>query len=212
MNTKLLALLAPLALAGTFAVAQETTTEPAAEPATDGTQQETAVGDLSMGTVEGEGGNGAGQQYVAETHGDWQLTCIKTEDGNDPCQLYQLLKDADGNSVAEVNMVALPPGQEAIAGATLVTPLETLLSENIRIGIDGGKNKVYPFTFCAAIGCVARVGFTAEEVEQFRSGSKATLTIVPLAAPDKTVVLDLSLKGFTAGFEAVSAKNLAKSE
>jgi invasion protein IalB len=210
MTMKLLALLAPLALVASLAAAQETATEPAAEPAAGEAQQESAVGELSMGTVEGEGG--AGQQYVAETHGDWQLNCIKTEDGNDPCQLYQLLKDADGNSVAEVNMIALPPGQEAVAGATLVTPLETLLSENIRIGVDGGKNKVYPFTFCAAIGCVARVGFTAEEIEQFKSGSKATLTIVPLAAPDKTVVLDLSLKGFTAGFEAVAARNIAKSE
>lgn len=201
-DTKLiLALVAALAAAPVLAQTTETT-EPAPAPAEEA--QAPAADGLSMGATETQ--DGVGQPYVAETHGDWQLTCIKSEDGNDPCQLYQLLKDADGNSVAEVNILALPDGQEAVAGATIMTPLETLLTENLRIGVDGGKNKIYPFTFCAAVGCVARVGFTAEEVEQFKNGSKATVTIVPLAAPDKTVALDMSLKGFTAGFEAVKAK------
>lgn len=203
-----LSLLLALTLAG-GAVAQETT-EGTEAPAAEAPAQGTTEGDLSMGTVEGEGD--VGKQYVAETHGDWQLTCVKAADGNEPCQLYQLLKDADGNSVAEVNIIALPEGQQAVAGATIVTPLETLLTENVRIGVDGGKNKVYPFTFCAAVGCVARVGFTAEEVEGFKNGAKATLTIVPLAAPDKTVDLNLSLKGFTAGFDAVKARNLKPAE
>ena len=32
------------------------------------------------------------------------------------------------------------------------------------------------------------------------------MTIVPAAAPDKKVELGLTLKGFTAGFEAVTAR------
>ena len=55
------------------------------------------------------------------------------------------------------------------------------------------------------MGCVARVGFTAEEIAAFKAGGKATMTIVPAVAPDKTVALDMSLKGFTAGFDAVAA-------
>ncbi len=115
---------------------------------------------------------------------------MRTEDGADPCQLYQLLKDGQGNSVAEISMFTLPAGQPAVAGATLITPLETLLTQQIGLQIDGGTAKRYPFTWCAAIGCIARVGFTQEEIDQFKKGAKAVVTIVPVAAPDQKVELD----------------------
>jgi invasion protein IalB len=129
---------------------------------------------------------------------------MRTESGDDPCQLYQLLKDKDGNNVAEISLFVLPPGNPAVAGATIVAPLETLLTEQLNISVDGANTKRYPFTWCAPIGCIARVGFTAAEVEAFKKGNAATLSIVPVAASDQRVTLDLSLKGFTAGIEAVS--------
>ncbi len=130
-----------------------------------------------------------------------------TANGSDPCQLYQLLKDADGNSVAEISLFDLPEGGQAAAGATFMAPLETLLTANLRIGVDSGQPRIYPFAFCTQSGCVARLGFTAEEVAAFKKGIKAVLTIVPAAAPDQEVVLDMTLKGFTAGFAAVTTAN-----
>lgn len=121
----------------------------------------------------------------------------------DLCQLYQLLKDDQGNAVAEIGMFPLPKGEKALAGASITAPLETLLTENIVISVDGGKPKVYPFSWCDRASCVARVGFTAEEVATMKKGNKATMTIVPVAAPDQKVVLNISLKGFTKGFEAL---------
>jgi invasion protein IalB len=94
-----------------------------------------------------------------------------------------------------------------VAGATIITPLETLLTANITVKIDTNKPKVYPFTFCSGIGCVARIGFTQGELDALKKGAKATMIIVPVAAPDQTVNLDISLKGFTAGFDAVSKEN-----
>jgi invasion protein IalB len=129
---------------------------------------------------------------------------MRTADGSDPCQLYQLLKDAQGTSVAEISLFPLPPGQQAIAGATIVAPLETLLTEQLTLAVDGATPKRYPFTWCAPLGCIARVGFTQAEIDGFKKGAKATMTIVPVAAPDQKVVLDISLKGFTAGFDAVA--------
>ncbi|MCU0817436.1 MAG: invasion associated locus B family protein [Cypionkella sp.] len=165
-----------------------------------------APDNLSMGT-EAQPADGPGSTYVEQTFEAWEQRCVRAEDGNDPCQLYQLLRDAEGNAVAEFSMFNLPAGGQAAAGATVIVPLETLLTENLLLAVDGGTAKVYPFTFCAPIGCIARIGFTAEEVAQFRAGAKATLTIVPVVAPDQKVSLDLSLAGFTAGFEAVSATN-----
>ncbi|MCX8508309.1 MAG: invasion associated locus B family protein [Rhodobacteraceae bacterium] len=146
------------------------------------------------------------EPYVKNTYGDWQLRCIKAQDGSDPCELYQLLKDDKGTSVAEISMVALPDGEQAVAGATLTVPLETLLPKQLQLAIDANKPKYYPFLFCAAAGCFARIGFTADEIASMKKGSKATVSVVPIAAPDKVVSVDISLKGFTDAFEAVKAE------
>lgn len=193
--------------------AQDATTPPAAEtPAAPVADAPTS--DLSMGTEVGPDGqpvaqanDGVGSSYVEANFDAWEQRCIRTEDGSDPCQLYQLLSDSDGNAVAEFSMFNLPAGGQAAAGASVVVPLETLLTENLLMSVDGGQSKVYPFTFCSTIGCVARIGFTAEEVEQFKRGARAVLTIVPVVAPDQKVSVELSLKGFTAGYTAVSATN-----
>jgi len=184
-------LLAGLLAAATGLSAQETTTPPTADVATE----------LDMGTAIADP-NAVGTPYIRDTFGDWSLRCLRAEEGqNDPCQLYQLLNDADGNSVAEISVFPLPAGGRAAAGATIVAPLETLLTEQLQISVDGSAARRYPFTFCNQAGCVARVGFTQEEVDQFKRGDKATLRMVPAAAPDQEVVLDVSLTGFTSGFD-----------
>lgn len=193
----------------TAAMAQET-----AEPAPEGEAGAAVAGDapttegLSMGAEVGTP-PGVGDSYVAAKFDAWEQRCIKTELSADPCQLYQLLKDANGNAVAELSIFSLPEGTEgpAVAGATFIAPLETLLTEGLRMQVDTGKARAYPFTFCAEIGCVARIGFTAEEVAQMKKGANAALTIVPFVAPDQKVALSASLKGFTAGLDAVTAAN-----
>jgi len=189
------------------ATAQDATTPPPASPP--------AVNDLSMGQEAPSGPSPiatpetatVGQTYLAAGFEVWEQRCVKTEDGSDPCQLYQLLKDESGGPVAEISLFDLPEGAQASAGATVVVPLETLLTANLQLSIDTGKAKIYPFTFCAQIGCIARIGLTAEEVEQFRKGAGAVMTIVPAVAPDQKVALKISLKGFTAGFKAVEDAN-----
>jgi invasion protein IalB len=183
---------------GLGALAQETTEAPAETAAP-------AEG-LSMGQPPADG---PGSTYVKEAFESWELRCVRVAEGAEPCQLYQLLKDGEGNSVAEIGMFSLPEGGEAAAGATIIAPLETLLPAGLRLGVDAAEPKIYPFTFCSQMGCVARVGFTAEEVAAFKAGGKATMTIVPAVAPDKTVALEVSLKGFTAGYDAVTAARVA---
>lgn len=197
-----LALATPLAAQDTAAPATDpavTAADPAATPAAD------PATDLNMGAPVTAGPPQVGQTYIrGAPFGDWSLRCLKAETGEDPCQLYQLLSDADGNAVAEISMFPLPAGGQAAAGATIVAPLETLLTEQITISVDGTGARRYPFTFCNRAGCVARVGFTAEEVAQFKAGAEASLRIVPAAAPDQEVVLKISLVGFTAGYDSTA--------
>lgn len=199
-----LALLLALAAAPLAAQTTETPAEGTAPVAADAASAD----NLALGQEVGAG-DGPGSNYTAATFEAWEQRCVRTEAGVDPCQLYVLLKDKDGNSVAEFTMFNLPQGSEgpAVAGATFIAPLETLLTAGMQLQIDAGKPKAYPFTFCTQIGCVARIGFTAEEIAQMKQGANTLITIVPFVSPDNKVELSVSLKGFTAGYDAVTAAN-----
>ena len=146
-----------------------------------------------------------GQQYLADVFNDWAIRCLKEVEGVDPCQMYQLMSDQDGNDVAEIAIVALPNAGQAVAGATIVVPLETLLTEQLTLRVDGGQARRFPFEFCNVGGCVTRLGLTNEDVALFRRGAQATLSMVPAAAPDQEVTVTMSLSGFTAAYDAASA-------
>ncbi|WIV52176.1 invasion associated locus B family protein [Marivivens sp. LCG002] len=145
-----------------------------------------------------------GETYVSETSGDWDVRCLKTEEGTDPCQIYQLLLNDAGNAVAEFTMLPLNEEGPAVAGATMVTPLETYLPAGIAMTIDGGEERRYDFTFCNVQGCVSRMGVTAEDISLMQKGAKATVKLVPAGSETgEPVVLTLSLSGFTAAYEKV---------
>lgn len=191
-----------LALSMPLAVPALAQTAAPAAPATEQPIEEAAG--LSLG----EEVDGQGSTYIKETHGDWQISCVRTGLEADPCQMYQLMRDTEGNSVAEINMFNLPAGSgQAVAGASIVTPLETLLTQQVTMRVDEAQAKRYPFTLCASIGCVARVGFTEAELNAFRRGKQATLVIVPAMLPDEQVQITMSLTGFTAAWNAIVAAN-----
>lgn len=144
-----------------------------------------------------------GDRYSKEKFGDWDLACIKTEAEVDPCSLLQILVDEAGNAVAEVSIFRISNGGQAVAGATVVVPLETLLPAQLTISVDASAGKRYGYTFCNPIGCVAQIGLTAEDVAAFKKGNGATVSLVPAPAPDQVVALKMSLNGFTAGYDIV---------
>jgi len=194
---KVWALLIAVLLPATL-LAQEQPASEEAPPEDSGQQVEN---DLAIGA---EAGPRVGETYDVQKIEDWSVRCVKTENGEDPCRLQQLLRDGQGTPVAEINFFTVPEGGQVAAGASVVTPLETLLTEQIRLSVDGGKARVYPFRFCSQIGCISRMGFTPDELAQFKRGASAQIVIVPASAPDSEVVLTVSLSGFTAGFDVLS--------
>ncbi|TMV72732.1 invasion associated locus B family protein [Thioclava sp. BHET1] len=213
-TTKALTLALALGLAG-VAHAQDssttsTTDKPAAAPATPAPAAPAPAAPAANDNA-AAASDGIGQPYVKSTSGDWQERCVHAPKGqDDPCQLYQLLKDGKQNPVAEMTIFPLPKGAQAVAGASIVTPLETLLTQQVTLQIDNSPAKTYPFTFCAQRGCVARVGFTQPEVDAMKKGSKIVVQIVPAASPEHPVDLDVSLKGFTNGYEALPVPEAPK--
>jgi hypothetical protein len=50
---------------------------------------------------------------------------------------------------------------------------------------------------------------TQAEIDQMKAGASATMYLVPMVAPDQQIALKISLIGFTAGYDAVDAANIA---
>jgi invasion protein IalB len=115
--------------------------------------------------------------------------------------LYQLLEDANNQPIAEFTLLKLPEGSQARGAGTIIVPLETSLQNQLSIQVDDQNGKRYPFAFCNTIGCYARIGLTEEDIDTYKRGGEAVLTIVPMAAPDARVSVTLSLNGFTAAFD-----------
>jgi invasion protein IalB len=182
---------------------------PITATAQDASEGEAAPGGgLDTGRDVGQQLGGGGDIYIREEHGDWEIRCLRAPEGqDDPCQMYQRLSDSNGNPTADINIFDLPDGNEIAAGATLLTPLQSLLTAQVRLSVDGGPERAYPYSFCDANGCYSRMGFTDEDVAAFRRGAVATVVVVPAVAPDQPAQLAMSLLGFTAGLAAVEVPN-----
>ncbi|MFW8593095.1 invasion associated locus B family protein [Cribrihabitans neustonicus] len=198
-------LAAVLALAAPLAAQDTAADEPAAqtEAETAGQTAESADSVLDLGQPVNDEPR-MGQRYSKEKHGAWDLACVRTEEETDPCSLLQVMKGPEGNAIAEFSLFRIEQeGAQAVAGATVIVPLETLLPAALTISVDGAPGKRYNYSFCNQMGCVAQIGLTQGDIDAFKKGKKAVLSLRPAPAPDQVVTMDLSLEGFTAGYNVV---------
>lgn len=204
-NTLIPAVIAMLMMSP-VAFAQETTTEEATAESPATTQEAPATTEefpVAEELTEPQIGDG----YLREKHEAWEVRCIKGEVvEKEECRLFNLLDDPDGNSIAQIDMQALPKGGKAVAGINLATPLGSLLTAQVIVKIDAGKAKRYPYTWCDQLGCYARFGMTGAEIAAMKKGAKAAVIISSVASPDNPLNLELSLAGFTAAWGAIEPK------
>lgn len=148
-----------------------------------------------------------GQAYEKEAFGDWQMRCLKTELEADPCELFQELKNQQGTAISQVTFSAVE-AKDVTAIATVMMPLETDLLQGLTMQIDTGKEQKIPFATCVPMGCMARIALTDADLTLFKRGNSAKMSVVPfLAPPEAKENVTLSLSGFTAGMDAVTAQN-----
>lgn len=203
-SLSILSFAAALAL-GSAALAQEATTDGTAEAAPAAEAETAPEGNTSAFATGTEVTEAQSASYIKETFGDWSLRCFRMPEGQeDACQLYQLLREEAGNPIAEFSLFRIEGGGPAVAGASVIVPLVTLLPAELKIAIDGGTPKSYPYRVCTEVGCIAQLGLTDADIAAFKQGANATVTLVPAQAPDQQVNINVSLSGFTAGFDAVS--------
>lgn len=181
--------------------APETPVPEAAPPAA--TTPETPPAPAPEGQAQPSTGDPAAaepREIVRETFGDWQVRCAPEIN---ECYMYQLALDEANNPVAEVSFQKLPVGGEATAGATVVSPLGTLLTTGVALQVDTNPARQYPFSWCTQIGCFARFVMTEDTIDAFKRGSSGRLSLVSVTQPDRPVTLNLSLTGFTAAYDSL---------
>ena len=188
----------------TQSIAQESTEEQA-EAETTTQVDETAPStenDAQTAVVENTEDQTPAEEVVA-VHGDWQIRC-RTD--NNSCFMYQLAIDAREIPIAEMSIVPLDAQDDRVAGFTVVTPLRTLLTAGVTLQIDNGTQQKYQFGWCTEAGCAARFAVRADGLAQFKKGNKTRLTVLSVEKPDAPVILDVSLKGFTAAFDDLTSR------
>lgn len=151
----------------------------------------------------GESGPRVGEQYVKEEFDDWNLTCLKVQDGDDPCLLRQILVGPEGQPIAEITIEKLPDGIAAVGAASVTVPLETTLQAQIAMSIDGAPGKRYNYHHCNPVGCVAQLGFAQVDIDAMKAGTTASISWVSIIAPQQLQQAEVSLSGFTKGFEVL---------
>ncbi|WP_170570344.1 invasion associated locus B family protein [Ruegeria atlantica] len=172
----------------------------AQETQSDETQASPTENGLDLGTS----GPRVGEQYVKEKTGDWDISCLKAQEGDDPCAMVQILNGQQGEPIAEVTIGKLPQGGAAVAWANVIVPLETLLQAQLALSIDGAPRKLYNYHHCVPVGCVAQLGLSQGDVDAMKAGTNAVFSLVPARFPDQVVNMEMSLSGFTAGFDGLS--------
>ncbi|WP_050602491.1 invasion associated locus B family protein [Ruegeria sp. 6PALISEP08] len=166
--------------------------------------QETPTTEPETGLDLGQEGPRVGEQFVREEFGDWDVSCIKAQAGEDPCAVVQVLNGPAGDPIAEVSIGKLPEGGAAVAWANVIVPLETLLQAQLALSIDGAPRKLYNYHHCLPVGCVAQLGLSQGDIDAMKAGSKATFSLVPARVPDQVLEMDMSLSGFTSGYDALN--------
>jgi invasion protein IalB len=139
-----------------------------------------------------------GQQYLVESYKDWQRLCIKTDQEQDPCHIYQLINDENDLPLGEITIYKASEPEGISAVATILTPLGTLLTSKLVLTLDDDTTGEYPFSWCDKAGCYVRIALSDDEVYSMKKGRTGTIQIESVSAPGTIVTLSVSLLGFTA--------------
>ena len=143
------------------------------------------------------------EPYIKERFENWTLKCIKPVNSVERCEANQIIFNQKKQPVAEISIIKLPKGQVAAAAATIIVPLETILSEGLVLAIQELEPKKYQFKFCNSLGCYSQIGLTDDEVEALKRKEKASIFLKHISSADQQIVIPMSLDGFTKIFSNV---------
>lgn len=140
-----------------------------------------------------------GQQFE-----DWRTKCEKLpDDQGEQCFIFQTLIDEEAKQAVLQTVVGyLGDGKAQQQPAIIFTvPLGVALRAGIGVKIDDGEVMRIPYENCNPVGCVAGMPLDDKVLAALKRGLKSTVFVHDGAG--RRISLEVSLKGFTAGFNAL---------
>jgi invasion protein IalB len=129
----------------------------------------------------------------------WQKICETNPQTNqEVCSVRADIRDDNGVVMVRVALQKAP--NEERYGLIVFAPLGVLLPPGIVIAIDGARALALEYQVCVANPtiCVAQSDASQTLIDQMKRGGQMTFT---LGAPQRTLALPLSLRGFTRTFD-----------
>jgi len=131
--------------------------------------------------------------------GDWQLSCAE-QGGAERCLVTQAQIDQNGATVSVINV--------SKAGDDLfiefVLPLMTDLTTPVELKITENKSQSLQYNACNQSACFILLSDAAAVLEAFKANASANMVFGLFNG--QSVNVNISLRGFTAAFEALSEK------
>ncbi len=138
----------------------------------------------------------------SETYSDWVVRCstqttnAKVKPEARLCEMTQEWRHQETDQ--RVLMISLRSREDAGATLTLIAPFGLLLSDGVRIGVDGKSLQRADFNTCLPSGCVAITDLIESEVDTLSLGVGATVLMSDTS--NQGLLVKISLSGFTAAW------------
>ncbi|MDH3582486.1 MAG: invasion associated locus B family protein [Hyphomicrobiales bacterium] len=157
-------------------------------------------------------GSAISQGKLISTHGDWELRCdTPPRSQSEQCVIMQVSKfEIPGIEKSEdrenvgLTVIALKAADRQAPFLRVLAPLGVLLARDngdLGMRIDGANLGNFGFVRCLPKGCVAEISMTSSFLGKMKAGNVAKFTIHQ--TPQEKIAIPVSLKGFTAGYNAL---------
>lgn len=132
---------------------------------------------------------------------DWRVRCETPDNGSEECMMAQAVRTEDGQANIMHITVRYPPKENA-AVTYITVPLSVYLPNGLTMSIDQGKTLTLPFELCNGQGCHTRILLEDQLLQSFKNGGTVRFEFLQFVNAKKFVAT-VSLKGFTAAFDAL---------
>lgn len=142
-----------------------------------------------------------GANSLQETFENWTVACVRQGEGK-RCAVSQ--QQADQQSHQRVLAIELTALSTDKVEGTLVLPFGLALDNGVTLQIDdAAPGPPLRFRTCLPGGCLVRLSFDAGQAAALRKG--AALKVKAVADGGKDAVFTISLKGYPAAFDRMTA-------
>lgn len=134
---------------------------------------------------------------------DWTVGCEKLPGmDRERCFIYQTVVNKDNDEpVLQMAIGYLPVENNKTQPAALITlPLGVALPPGVGLKVDDNEPIRLQYERCVPNGCIAGFPLNDTMINQFKRGLKAEIRVHD---GTRAVAMPISLKGFTAGFNAL---------